>query len=187
MLVAGLAALAALLIGAAFIRRFQRASRALLQHARAGATGTPPPPGGTGLEEFDQIIDALARARGLQAHAETSLEERTRELAVVLETVPAAVWFTYDPKVKEVRRNKHASHLLKLDDENRASIGSGQLAHFQVYRNGALCEPRDLPLQRAFNEGLIGHGSIAVKFLRRYILPAAAGTGAKPTGAAATP
>ena len=25
--------------------------------------------------------------------------------------------------------------------------------------------------QRGFNEGLIGHGSIAVKFLRKYLLP----------------
>lgn len=150
LLVAGLAGFTALLIGAAFIKRFRNASRALIQHARAGV-GEPLPPGGTGLVEFDQIIDALAKARGLQAYAETSLEARTRELSAVLDTVPAAVWFTYDPKVKEVKRNAHASHLLRLGHENRASIGSGQLGHFQVFHNGALCPPEDLPLQRAFN------------------------------------
>jgi two-component sensor histidine kinase len=122
----------------------------MLEQVR-GTASAPLPAGGTGLEEFDQVIEALARARDLQANAETSLDARTRELSVVLETVPAAVWFTYDRNVKEVKRNAHASRLLRLDHDNRASIGSGQLAHFQVYRNGALCLPSDLPLQRAFN------------------------------------
>lgn len=145
-LAAGIAAL----ISAAFIRRFKSASQALLQQVRSGP-GAAPPAGTTGLEEFDQVITALATARGLQAEAEGSLRARTQELSVVLDTVPAAVWFTYDPKVKEVTRNAHATQLLRLGHDNRASIGSGQLAHFQVFRNDVLCQPADLPLQRAFN------------------------------------
>jgi len=72
----------------------------------------------------------------------------------------------------------------------RAKLDSTQLCQYFLGHDEILELERDAKkaqgkawTQRAFNEGLIGHGSVAVKFLRRYILPA---TGAKPAGAAAT-
>jgi uncharacterized protein (DUF885 family) len=70
----------------------------------------------------------------------------------------------------------------------RAKLDSTQLCQYFLGYDEILALERDAKraqgkafAQRAFNEALIGHGSIAVKFLRRYILP-----GAKPAGAAAT-
>jgi uncharacterized protein (DUF885 family) len=73
----------------------------------------------------------------------------------------------------------------------RAKLDSTQLCQYFLGYDEILELERDAKkaqgkawTQRAFNEALIGHGSIAVKLLRRYILPTA--TAAKPTGAAAT-
>ena len=49
--------------------------------------------------------------------------------------------------------------------------------------DGPLLSIRKFSKKPLTMEGLIGHGSIAVKFLRRYILPTA---GAKPAGTSAT-
>lgn len=151
LLAATLSALVAGGIGWAFVRHFRRASATLIDYARA-SDGDGPPQGTTGLHEFDQVIEALVAARGQRSTAEKLLRERTRELEVVLDAVPAAVWFTYDPSVQEVKRNTQASRLLRLSaEQDSASIGSGTLSHFQVFRNGTLCSAAELPLQRAFD------------------------------------
>jgi len=150
LLAATLSAMAAGGISWAFVRHFRRASATLINYARA-SDADGPPQGTTGLHEFDQVIEALVAARGQRSTAENLLRQRTRELEVVLDAVPAGVWFTYDPSVREVKRNAQASRLLRLPSDEGASIGSGALAHFQVLRNGTLCSASDLPLQRAFD------------------------------------
>jgi two-component sensor histidine kinase len=143
------AALVAITISAAFIRRFRRASKALLAQAQS----VDPSKGAhTGLQEFDRIIDALAVARARSADAERSLRDRTQELEVVLETAPAAVWFTADPDVKHVRSNAQASRLLRVPPDSDISIGSGQMPHLQVFKGGLPCPPDALPLERALND-----------------------------------
>lgn len=142
------AAVIAMVISAAFIRRFRRASLTLLDQARNTQASGPPPD--TGLQEFDQIIDALADARAHSDAAERSLRERTQELEILLETVPASVWFTYDPAVLEVKRNAHAGRLLRLPLDSRASIGSGAFKHLHTFKDGEPCPASGLPLQRAF-------------------------------------
>lgn len=143
------AAAIAALIGFAFVRRFQRASAMLLQHARA-AGPLDQPGAATGLKEFDNAIEALAAARTERSRAEVALDQRSQELQVVLDTVPAGVWFTYDPEVKQVRRNFYASRILRLDAASSASIGSGALTHFKVTKGDVECAADELPLQRAF-------------------------------------
>lgn len=150
LLAAALSAAAAGAISWGFVRHFRRASMTLINYARA-SDGDQPPQSTTGLHEFDQVIEALVAARGQRSTAEDLLRQRTRELEVVLDAVPAGVWFTYDPSVQEVKRNAQASRLLRLPNEESASIGSGALGHFQVFRNGTLCGPAELPLQRAFH------------------------------------
>jgi two-component sensor histidine kinase len=136
-------------IGAAFIRRFRGAARTLLAEATRSGSPTATPPD-TGLNEFDHAIDALANARAARDEAERSLRDRTQELEVVLETAPAAVWFTYDPAVKHVKSNAHASRLLRMARDSDVSIASGQLTHLQVFMNGTPCPMDQLPLDRAF-------------------------------------
>ena len=144
------AAAIAAAISAAFIRRFRRASRILLAEATRGAMAVASPPPDTGLEEFDQAIDALVSARGRSAEAERSLRDRTQELEVVLETAPAAVWFTYDPAVKHVKSNAQALRMLRMPADSDLSIASGELTHLEVFKDGAPCPMDALPLDRAF-------------------------------------
>lgn len=143
------AALVAVAISAAFIRRFRRASKALLAETQSEI---PTAAADTGLQEFDQIIDALAVARTRRAEAERSLRDRTQELEVVLETAPAAVWFTADPEVRHVRSNAHASRLLRVPPDSDISIGSGQMPHLQVFKGGLPCPVEALPLERALRD-----------------------------------
>ena len=140
----------ALVIGAAFIRRFRRAAQTLLAEAAGGEAPAGSPPPDAGLDEFNRAIDALSTARAARGEAERSLRDRTQELEVVLETAPAAVWFTYDPAVKHVRSNAQAARLLRMPRDSDVSIASGQLTHLQVFYNGAPCPMDALPLDRAF-------------------------------------
>jgi two-component sensor histidine kinase len=147
--VALIAAVMAALISLAFVRRFRSAAAVLLDHASsdgklAGARTR------TGLVEFDGIIDALSKARLTSTAAEQSLSRRTQELQVVLDTVPAAVWFTYDRTVQEVRWNAFASRLLRVTSHHTASIASGAHKHLEVYKDNAKCTSDMLPLQRIF-------------------------------------
>ncbi len=96
------AAVIAMVISAAFIRRFRRAS---------------PDPARPGEEHPDQWPAARhgppgvrpdhrrpgRRAAPIATRPSGSLRERTQELEILLETVPASVWFTYDPEVLEVK------------------------------------------------------------------------------------
>jgi PAS domain S-box-containing protein len=103
-------------------------------------------PQGEPLRLVGAHIDITERKR-----AELALEARTRELESVLATVPAAVWFTYDPQVREVRRNRYAAELMGIAPDARGSLGAraGDLVHLRVIRDGREAAPEDLPLQRA--------------------------------------
>ena len=136
-------------ISAAFIRRFRVGALTLLQQASAGEGHVAAPPN-TGLKEFDEVIDALTSARAQRAEAERSLRERTQELEVVLQTAPAAVWFTNDREVKRVRANAHAARLLRVPEDSDVPIASGLLTHLAVYKDGRPGPMEDLPLDRAF-------------------------------------
>ena len=91
-------------------------------------------------------LDATERRR-----AEKELQARTRELEIVLSTVPAGVWFTYDPEVRHVTRNRWAAELMGVDPTDRDSFASpkARLGHVRVLRDGQEVSTPDLPLQRA--------------------------------------
>lgn len=86
-------------------------------------------------------IDITKRKR-----AELAFEARTRELESVLATVPVGVWFTYDPQVGEIRRNRAASRLMRLDPDAPAS---GLPDDVRILRDGRAAPLAELPLQRA--------------------------------------
>ncbi|HEX2552534.1 MAG TPA: HWE histidine kinase domain-containing protein [Microvirga sp.] len=91
-------------------------------------------------------IDITDRKR-----AEQVLRERTHELEVVLSTVPTAVWFTYDPDVRVVIRNRAAAALMGVPEGERRSLGSedSALAGVRVSQNGEPLPREEMPLQRA--------------------------------------
>ncbi|MGO4526120.1 PAS domain S-box protein [Microvirga sp. 2MCAF35] len=86
--------------------------------------------------------------------SEAALQARTTEWEALIETAPVAVWFTYDPDLREVRANRLASELLDLplvfglsDRESRP------LSRRRIFRNGAEVTLDQAPLRRAIRGG----------------------------------
>ena len=88
----GLVALLLSLLLAYWIgKQLTKETAALSARAMSLGAGLPVPPLNTRLAEFAVVGEAFLAAQAM-------LRKRTSELAAVLETVPAAVWFTYDPE-----------------------------------------------------------------------------------------
>jgi DNA-binding response OmpR family regulator/signal transduction histidine kinase len=96
-------------------------------------------------------VNANLEMARIRREAADALRARTAELEAVLETVPTAVWFTSDADAAYVWGNRQAAELLRVPpDVNPSMTGpTGGPGHFQLYCDGALVAPRDLPLHRA--------------------------------------
>ena len=82
--------------------------------------------------------------------AEAALQARTTEWEALIETAPVAVWFTYDPDLREVRANRLASELLDLPLVFGVSDWLSQrLPHRSIFRDGVEVPPDQAPLRRA--------------------------------------
>jgi two-component sensor histidine kinase/PAS domain-containing protein len=138
---------------------FTRAAGDLRDRAAALGEGRPVQPMQTNVSEFAVISEALMTA-------ERDLSDRASELRTVLETVPAAVWFTYDPGAREVIRNRFAADLMGLPTETRKSFGSpDQVIDTVAIREGHTVSREDRPLSRAMRGEQTDNEEFA------YILP----------------
>lgn len=140
----GLSALLFSLALAYFVgRRFTKATADLVGRADALGSGRAVEPILTSVAEFDTIGQAMITA-------EHAIAERTRELETVLETVPAAVWFTYDPQARQVIRNRFAAELMGLSPPPHRPFGKPDLViDTLAYKNGQTISREDRPLSRA--------------------------------------
>ncbi|MGX9147987.1 sensor histidine kinase [Mesorhizobium sp. 128a] len=140
--------IAALLISLALAyivgKRLTEATIDLAGRADALGAGRKVEPMSTTVAEFATISKAMVKA-------EKAIAERTRELETVLETVPAAVWFTYDPQARQVIRNRFAAELMGLPtNETRRSFGTPDLVIDTVaVKEGRTISREDRPLSRA--------------------------------------
>jgi PAS domain S-box-containing protein len=97
----------------------------------------------TSVREFGIVADALTAA-------ERALSERSNELQAVLDTVPVAVWFTYDPRGREVIRNHFAAELMGLAGDATRRFGAPDLViDTQAFHDGREVSREDRPLTRA--------------------------------------
>ena len=120
-----------------------KAARELAASAAALGQGKPVPRVKTAISEFAVIGEALIGA-------ERDLGEREKELEAVLETVPAAVWFTYDPKALQVIRNRFAAELMGLPTETSRSFGRpDQVIDTIAFQDGHPITRENRPLSRA--------------------------------------
>jgi PAS domain S-box-containing protein len=83
--------------------------------------------------------------------AEDALRKRTVELETVLETIPTAVWFTYDREGQTIVTNRRAGELLRLPPGVRASLAAPGHARptYRFFRADKKVPPEELPIQRA--------------------------------------
>ena len=124
-------------------KRLTRETQQLASRASAvGALG-PTLPYQTGLSEFAVINQALVNA-GAQLH------ERERELKAVVETVPAGVWFTYDPSARRVIRNRFAAEMMGISTDHDHGFGVPDMVIDTVaLKDGKTITREDRPLTRA--------------------------------------
>jgi PAS domain S-box-containing protein len=141
---AGLLAMAVSVALAYFVGKgFAKAARGLAARAEALGKGERVAPMPTSIAEFAIIADTLVEA-------ERAIAERTSELETVLETVPAAVWFTYDPGARQVIRNRFAATLMGLPTNERRSFGAPDLVIDTIaLKDGRTVSREDRPLSRA--------------------------------------
>ncbi len=95
---------------------------------------------------------AMRQEIAARREVEAALRAQQAQLRAVIETVPAAVWFTHDPDASRVGGNAEAAKLLRMPEAANSSLtGSPEQrpTHFRLIRNGADIPPERLPMQRA--------------------------------------
>ena len=115
----------------------------LAAQAQALGSGQPVQPLGSRLAEFELVSHAFV-------DADAKIRERTSELEAVLDTVPVAVWFTYDPSGRQVIRNRYAAGLMGLPADQAKPFGSPDLVIDTVaMKDGQIVSRDDRPLTKA--------------------------------------
>ena len=80
------------------------------------------------------------------------VELQKARLQAVLDTVPVAVWFTFDDHGLNVLGNRRAAEMLRLPETANASLSVSPAKapqHYRVFKDGAELPPERLPLRRA--------------------------------------
>lgn len=125
--------------------------------------------------------------------AQKVASERSRELELVLSTVPAGVWFSYDVNAVRVIRNRYASSLLRnaeieilTDPQGAPSFG-----HIAFLHHGQPLKDKQMPLRQAMRGGFIKDVEYEIRFwdgTSRFVLMSASslrGEQGQTTGAVA--
>lgn len=108
-----------------------------------------PRPAHPQLIEIAIHLAAIALQRKREENA--VLAQRS-QLQVVFETVPAAVWFTYDRDARMITGNQAAADLTRMPRAGNHSLtawSEERPDHFRVLRDGAQVAPEQIPMQRA--------------------------------------
>jgi PAS domain S-box-containing protein len=80
------------------------------------------------------------------------VEVQKARLQAVLDTVPVAVWFTFDRDGLQVIGNRRAAEMLRMPETENASLSvppPQAPQHFRVFRDGLEVPPHQMPLRRA--------------------------------------
>ena len=88
----------------------------------------------------------------LRREIAAEVELQKARLQAVLDTVPVAVWFTFDNQGLNVTGNRRAAEMLRLPETANASLSvpnAEAAQHFRVFKDGAELQPDRLPLRRA--------------------------------------
>lgn len=118
-------------------------TRNLAAQALALGAGQPVQPLETRFTEFEVVSEAFV-------DADAMIRERTSELEAVLDTVPVAVWFTYDPAGRQVIRNRYATELMGLPADHKKPFGSpDEVIDTVAMKDGQVVSRKDRPLTKA--------------------------------------
>ncbi len=116
--------------------------------------------------------ELLARVRAniqmaeIRKEAEQAQRKQTARLEAVVNTVPAAVWFTHDAEAKHIVGNEFGARLLRLSPGANASLSAppDERPTFRVLRDGQILPPAELPLQRATRGEEVRDDELEIQF-----------------------
>jgi two-component sensor histidine kinase/FixJ family two-component response regulator len=118
-------------------------------------------------ELLARIDTNIAMAR-LRHDLAMELEAQKTRLQAVLDTVPVAVWFTFDREAEHVIGNRTASQMLRIPEGSNVSL-SGPPAqtpqHFRVFRAGKPLLLDQLPLRRAVRGETVTNEEMELHFI----------------------
>jgi signal transduction histidine kinase/DNA-binding response OmpR family regulator len=103
----------------------------------------------------------------LRRETAREMELQKTQLQTVLNTVPVAVWFTYDKEARHVTGNRHADELLRLPESADGSFtippDEGP-QHFRIYQGGKEMSSDMRPLLRAVRGEVVGNQEVEICF-----------------------
>lgn len=117
-------------------------------------------------ELLARVNTNIAMAR-LRREIAAEVEMQKTQLQTVLDTVPVAVWFTYDAEARHATGNRCACELLRLPGEANASMSAaseGAPHHFRIFKDGVELPVAMLPLQRAARGETVHGEEIEIRF-----------------------
>jgi PAS domain S-box-containing protein len=109
--------------------------------------------GGLGVE-----ITAMIRAEQLAVESQRAESARRAELETLIEAVPAAIWVAHDPECRVITGNPAAAAMMHMPaDANMSKTARDDELprHVDVYRDGQVVAPHDLPMQTAARTGRV--------------------------------
>ena len=95
------------------------------------------------------------------------LEIQKMRLQAVLDTVPVAVWFTYDSDATNVIGNRHAAEMLRMPETANVSLSRQPPIvprHFRVFKNHVKLPLDQLPLRRAVGGETVFNEELELRF-----------------------
>jgi PAS domain S-box-containing protein len=101
-----------------------------------------------------RVIERTSELSGSYSALRESQQQeiaRRKELETLIESVPATVMIAHDPEALKVTGNQVASEMLRIPPGKNFSRTAPDSAthHFQVFQNGQVMPPEQLPIQKA--------------------------------------
>lgn len=103
----------------------------------------------------------------LRREITAQLEMQKTQLQAVLDTVPVAVWFTFDSDGQHVVGNHYAAEMLRLPETANVSLSVPRAQapqHFRLFKGGVEVPPDQLPLRRAVRGEVITNEEMELRF-----------------------
>ena len=112
-------------------------------------------------------VNANITLARLRREAAQEMEVQKIRLQAVLDTVPVAVWFTFDDGGMQVIGNRRAAEMLQLPEMANASLSvppPQAPQHYRLFQNGVELSPERLPLRRALRGETVANEEMELRF-----------------------